>query len=332
MKGPRRLFRARASHIVATLATFAVVLAVAGCGTGQRGEEPTPEREPTPLAWADRVVRDVTYCERGDLALKMDLYLPAPSSVPSPAVVYLHAGAWEFGNKFAFGGIAAFDELLSRGYAVASIEYRLAPMHKFPAQIEDAKCAVRFLRVSSSEYDIDQERIAALGGSAGGHLAALLGVTDSSDGFDGDGHNHESSEVAAVVDLFGPVNLEAPDFVPYAKDASQRVFDAPVSGDATAALRYASPVTYVTADDPPFLLIHGEDDGVVPPNQSEALAWKLGEAGVPVHLVFVENAEHGLAPTGGQVDPPIDELVVLIADFLDWTMGRAAPSASASGR
>jgi acetyl esterase/lipase len=306
---------------------FAVIAAAGiACRAAELAPEPYETAEPGAAA---RIVRGVTYCSPGGTDLAMDIHLPNAHTRPAPAVLYLHAGAWEFGDRNAYGGIATFDELLGRGYVVAAIDYRLAPAHRFPAQIEDAKCAIRFLRGRAGEFGIDEDRIAALGGSAGGHLAALLGVTDSSHGFDGDGYNHESSSVAAVVDLFGPASLDTPDFIPFAADAAHRVFGVAPGADPSRALNRASPVTYVSAGDPPFLIIHGKDDGVVPPNQSEALAWKLAAANVPVSLVMVDNAEHGLAATGGAVTPSIDELVILIADFLDWTMPPGAPDVSA---
>jgi len=298
----------------------ALAVAAAGCDAdGAPSIATRPAATPTALAGSEHIKRDLTYCEHGGVELKMDIYFPSAPDVSMPAVLYLHGGAWVFGNKLAAGGVVDFSELLERGYVVASIDYRLAPKHPFPAQIEDAKCAVRFLRANADRYGIDTERIAAWGASSGGHLAALLGVTDESAWFDGsDTHAGVSSRVQAVIDLSGPTDLTSPDYLWNASDASVSLFGKKGAADR-ATLRWASPVTYVTPDDPPFLIIHGEDDGVVPLNQSEALVWKLTDAGVPVRFIRVENAEHGLAPTGKPtlVWPSDRAVVTMVGDFLD---------------
>ena len=168
-----------------------------------------PETSPPHLASKlGTVDRDITYGNVDGIALKMDIYYPRISLETTPALVYVHGGGWTSGDKGSGDVMLDTPELLSRGYLVASVNYRLAPQYKFPAQIEDVKCAVRFLRANASAYGIDASRIGVWGGSAGGHLAALLGVTDSNAGFDGSGgHQQESSRVQAVVDLYGPTEF-----------------------------------------------------------------------------------------------------------------------------
>lgn len=204
-------------------------------------------------------IRDVTYCSTGADDLKMDVYLPSASySTFRPAAVYVHGGGWTSGDKKSWEGTLDVSELLSRGYVVFSLNYRLAPQYKFPAQIEDVKCAIRSLRANSAIYHINPNLIGTWGGSAGGHLVSLLGVADQSAGFDVGQFLGQSSRVEAVVDYFGPSDLASPDFASAAHQVILSVFG------SQDELKSASPVTYITKDDPPFLIFQGELDTTVP--------------------------------------------------------------------
>src|SRR5437868_3289993 len=165
--------------------------------------------------------RDVTYCTAGGVDLQMDIYAPARlAGARAPAVMFVHGGAWSGGDKASGEGAPEIAELVDRGYVVASISYRLAPRYVFPAQIEDVKCAVRYLRANASSLHIDPKRIGAWGASAGAQLVSLLGTTDESAGFEGDGgYLNESSRVQAVVDMYGRADLSTvpttrPDLLP----------------------------------------------------------------------------------------------------------------------
>jgi acetyl esterase/lipase len=289
----------------------------AGCGDDLEPSSTPTGPTPTPPPITEDVEYGVEYCTRDDVALLMDIYRPSRPQEVSPAILYLHAGIWALGDRNTVGGPVEFEELVSRGYVVATMDYRLATDHPFPAQIEDAKCAVRYLRSHAEEHGIDPDQIGVWGASAGGHLAALLGVANSDAGFDGGGqHDGVSSEVQAVVDMFGPADLEAPDFVEGAANVAREVFGAEGPG-AGEALRRASPVTYVSPGDAPFLIIHGALDEVVPLGQSQALAMRLEASGVPHTLLVVENAEHGLAPSGGEPSPSMAEVDRAIGEFFD---------------
>lgn len=239
---------------------------------------------------------DVVYARVGDRELKLDLARPdAPG--PHPAVVVLHGGGWRMGNKKELRPWV--EALAARGYVAASVGYRLAPDHVFPAQIEDCKTAVRFLRTNAAAYGIDTDRVAAMGFSAGGHLAALLGLTDAAAGFDGNLYPKESSRVQAVVDYFGPTDLAGFG----TDDAAQRSMLGPLIGakfaDKPEAHERASPVKYVAKGAPPFLIFHGTKDWVVPVEQSRALATKLKDVGTAVQLVEVPGEGHGwVGPAG----------------------------------
>ena len=256
---------------------------------------------------------DITYGNADGISLKMDIYYPKITKKPVPAVVYVHGGAWCNGDKGNLVWPEGLQELITRGYLVSAINYRLAPHYKFPAQIEDVKCAIRFLRTKASICNLDSSRIGAWGSSAGGHLAALLGVTDRSVGFEGSGGwMNQSSQVQGVVDMWGPTDL------PSFKGNSlplELVFG--TADYQSEILRRASPLTYVSKSAPPFLILHGEKDDIVPPAQSYILYNKLVSANVPASLVMVENAGHTLVPYRGPISPTRAEVTQMIADFFD---------------
>jgi acetyl esterase/lipase len=256
---------------------------------------------------------DVTYCTMEGVDLAMDVYYPDDMDGEWPAVVYIHGGAWMGGDKTSGAGYRELPELVSRGYLAVSVNYRLAPDYPFPAMIEDVKCAIRHLRAHAREYNLDPERIGAWGSSAGGHLVSLLGVTDREQGYDQAGqYLDQSSRVMAVADLFGPADLTLVTDTPRVREA---VFG--TADPSAAILETASPVIYVTADDPPFLILHGDRDDVVPPEHSERLYARLTEAGVPVVFVLVENAGHGFSRADGAINPSRDQITGMIADFFD---------------
>ena len=262
-----------------------------------------------------RVERDVTYCVVGNLPLKMGIYHPRSTNRVVPALLYVHGGGWTKGDKAAGAGTREIGGMVRRSYLVAAVNYRLAPEHKFPAQIEDVKCAVRFLRANARAYGLDPKRIGAWGGSAGGHLVSLLGLTDRSAGLEGPGgYVDKSSRVQAVVDMFGLIDLTQV-FNGANPRILQEVFN--VTGPDSEILKWASPVTYASSDDPPFLILHGAKDVLVPVSQSLELCDRLRAVGVSVNLVIVKNAGHSFAPVGGKIRPTRAEVTKMVADFFD---------------
>jgi acetyl esterase/lipase len=278
-----------------------------------RVHTPTPSQ--TIKAKAGASYLDVTYCTPDGIPQKMNVFYPKQlSDKPMPIAVYVHGGGWTSGDKGSGAGSVDMQELLARGYIVASLDYRLAPQHKWPSQITDVKCAIRHLRAHAAMYDLDPKRIGVWGGSAGGHLVAMLGTTDTSAGFDVGEYLDQSSRVQVVVDLFGPADLPAM-LGGRAFIVAQTVFGATSRDDPV--LVQASPVTYITPDDPPFLILHGDQDTVVPLEQSQILYDKLKAGGVSAMLVIVKNAGHGFTPSGGAISPSRAELTKRIADFFD---------------
>jgi acetyl esterase/lipase len=261
-----------------------------------------PSLTPASDAPHDVVVeRDVTFGRGGSVDLKLDLARPRDGG-PHPAVVILHGGAWRLGDhrmlsmrtRFLGGESSLIEYFAARGFVAVTAQYRLVPSAVFPAQIEDAKAAVRWLRANAGRYGVNPDHIASCGYSAGGHLACLLGVTSPPDGLEGTGgHAEQSSRVQAVVDLFGPTDLAAADWHP---DAFEGVLAPLVGGrlaDKPDLYRRASPLTYITKDAPPFYIAHGTRDPIVPPAQSKRLADKLREAGVDCRYVEMPGEGHG---------------------------------------
>jgi acetyl esterase/lipase len=286
--------------------------------TRAAGSVTTPNRPGQGLSIPGVLSRDVTYCTMDGLALKMDIYQPQPApKQPAPTVLFVHGGGWTQGDKTAPGNLVDFAALVLRGYAVASIDYRLAPKYQFPAMLYDAKCAVRFLRAKAGTYNIDANRIGAMGDSAGGHIVSLLGATDAKAGFEQGEYLDQSSRVQAVADLYGPADLTS---------ASGSIIGLQlgrVFGTAPGAFEKASPVTYITPDDPPFLILQGDRDQIVPASQSEELNDRLKAAGVPSTLVIVKNAGHGFTPMGGTISPSRADITRTIVAFFDQQLKNA---------
>jgi acetyl esterase/lipase len=266
--------------------------------------------------------RTITYCIEGGQALAMTLFAPSTVGTSRPAVLEVHGGGWQHGSRLlSLSESGTATDLVDAGFVVASIDYRLAPANPWPDQIVDVKCAVRYLRAHAHDLGIDPDRIAALGTSAGGQLVSLLGTTGSSTGssalWDTGPYPDESSAVDAVVDEFGPADLDAGGWPAGSVAMIHRVFGA-APGTPSPLLAQASPVAHVSAGDPPFLIVQGTDDQVVPMTQSEQLAAQLRTDHVPVDLVMVDGGRHGLETPGENPTPPA--IAALITAYLVQTL------------
>jgi acetyl esterase/lipase len=280
-----------------TLIRVAVIGLMLGCGT-LFAADPVPKSKAAqiPLPAGVQQRRDLPYVTGGHERQRLDLYLP-PNAKNVPLVVWVHGGGWQNGSKDRPPALV----LLSKGYAVASINYRLSSHAVFPAQIEDCKAAIRWLRAHAKDYGYDPNRIAAWGSSAGGHLVAMLGVTGDVKEFDTGENLNVSSRVQAVVNYYGPSDLLGMDAQSTA--ISRMKHDAPDSPESRLLggtlqenkekARRASPITYVSNDDPPMLLVHGDADPLVPLAQSETLLAALKKAGVDASLYVVKGGGHG---------------------------------------
>lgn len=266
---------------------------------------PIPEQSENGL-----IETNITYCTVDGVDLKMDVYYPQSTDELLPVAMYVHGGGFTGGDKQAGSGKPFIQPLVNSGYLVVSVNYRLAPQYPFPAPIEDVKCAIRSLRANAGKYNLDVNRIGVFGSSAGGQLVSLLGTMDASAGMEGNGgYLEQSSRVHAVVSMAGPSDLT---LICSLLSEEYKVF----CQDTEALLAY-SPLSYVSPDDPPFLLLHGELDTIVSPIHSELLLDKLTDAGVPVRLTMVQNAAHVFSPRNGEMQPSLEELFNIVIRFFN---------------
>ena len=251
------------------------------------------------------VFRDLPYITNGHARQKLDLFLPKDGK-NLPLIINIHGGAFRGGSK----EMAVPLDYLARGYAVASINYRLSQHAVFPAQIEDCKAAVRWLRANAAKYGLAPGYFAAWGSSAGGYLAAMLGTTGDVGEFEVGENLGVSSRVQAVVDYFGPTDFLQMDAHRTPHGQLHTPANSPESQLVGGAIEEnkekvgkANPITYVTNSAPPFLICHGDHDPLVPHHQSELLEAALKRAGVPVTFYTVNGAGHG-----GFHDPKVPEM------------------------
>jgi len=249
-------------------------------------------------------VKDVVYGRGGDRELKLDYARPGDPGT-FPAILCVHGGGWSGGKRQDFQFLLKI--LAARGYVAATATYRLAPAHPFPAQIEDVKCAVRWMRARAKELGLDPARIGAVGASAGGHLVCLLGAADAADGLEGSGGwGDASSRVQVVVNIVGPTDLTTGRW----SLTSQKILENFLQGTLEAnpgIYRRASPVTYLTPDDPPVMTFQGTADPLVPLEQAEILHRRLSRLGIENRLIILEGRGHGWV--GEDMDRTIQDTI-----------------------
>ena len=255
---------------------------------------------------------DIEYERVGDLSLKLDLHTPQAAN--PPLIVYVHGGAWRGGSK----SDVPIAKLIEHGFAIASVDYRLSTQAPFPAQIQDIKAAIRFLRAKSELFHLNSSRIAIIGSSAGGHLAALVGVTNGNKALEGTIGEHlsQSSDVQCIVSLFGASNLQTilSQSTEFGLKMRVPALQLLLGGQPTEKpdlAKLASPVAHLDKDDPPLLLIHGDADPQMPPQQSQELAKAYEALKLPVQLIMLPGGKHG----GREFYD--DERTAIVAKFLD---------------
>ena len=282
----------------------------------------TPKQTPKPyqLPAGIKMEKDIAYIEGGDEAQKLDIYVPeAPSDKPLPLIVHIHGGGWRAGNKFP----CPVTPMVLKGYAVASVEYRFSQKAVFPAQIQDCQAAIRWLRAHAKQYHFDPDHLGVVGGSAGGHLSALVGTSGGKKAFPSIGsHPDESDRVQAVIDIYGPADFSTVVHQAAEDKNVKNIFAFNTPSDPYSSLigtnlddkpkaDAVSPVHYVSKDSPPFLILHGTHDTLVPYAQSVQLEAALKAQGVPVWLQTLPGAGHG-GPAFGK--PAIIQLMQTFFD------------------
>ncbi len=229
------------------------------------------------------------YTRAGDTDLRLDLCMPDKGHDARPAVLCIHGGGWHGGVRSEY--IPLIVQLAREGYVAASVDYRLAPAHRFPAQIEDVASAVRWLRANSKQYNIDPQRIGVLGWSAGGHLACLLGTTGGGLKLEGLATGTQGQGgVQAVVSFSGLTDLTA-DYWETVPSGARKLIGASLEENPDA-YRLASPISHVDRDDPPFLFLHGAEDDVVPLDQARRMLNALKSVGVEATLEVFSGTGH----------------------------------------
>lgn len=247
--------------------------------------------------------RDVTYCNSQTL----DVFIPSEAATrPLPLAIFVH-GAGLIGGAKGYLNPTFLNALATAGFAVASVNYRLAPHSRWPAQIEDVKCAIRYLRHNAGTYGINPGKVFAFGTSFGGLLVSLTALIAQQPVFDAGPYLNESSGLSAAVDMFGPTDLPG-----WISDSEVQL----VFGGNRAELLAASPVHYVTVQAPPILIVHGTNDASVPESQSVEFYDRLAAAGDQTQLVLVHNMGHMWAQVGPQpIDPSLTQIA---ADMVSW--------------
>jgi acetyl esterase/lipase len=275
------------------IASLVIVLLVLSPVVAQQ-----PKQKATPpLPENVHVQQDVEYAKAGDVSLKLDIYKPNPeSTAPRACVVWIHGGGWQGGNKSSGARLLA-PFVASGDYVGVSVGYRLTDVAPFPAQIHDCKAAIRYVRANAGKLGIDPNKIGVWGSSAGGHLVSLLGTSGDVKDVEGNlGTTGVSSRVACVVDFCGPSDFPNFELTSGAQGPITKLLGG-LPKDRSEIAKQASPITYVSKDDPPFLVVHGTNDATVPFDQGVRFSDALKKGGVDSTLIRMEGGGHGI---GGQ--------------------------------
>ena len=316
-----------------------VLLSVTGCGStptatasapaavAPAGAMPALPQGGPPVAFSvEPNYKDLVYAPVS-ATQKLDLYLPTTGAGPFPLVINIHGGGFKFGDKGMLSETTG-KALLNAGFAVASIDYRLSGEAIFPAAVQDAKAAVRFLRANAAQYNLNPDKVAVFGQSAGGNIAAMVGVTGNISDYDDAslGNAGVSSAVQAVINQYGPTDFLQMDAQAKAQgcsasdqthnDASS--FESAYIGAAIQTVpeqvKKSNPITYISKDTPPFLIQKGDQDCTVPVESTKMLADALSAANLDATYTSLAGAGHG----GSQFET--DENIALMISFLDKYM------------
>lgn len=258
---------------------------------------------------------DVVYAERGDEKLLADIYVPEGEG-PFPGVLVVHGGAWVMGNRLQLGNVSR--KLSRSGYSAVAINYRLAPTNRFPAQIEDCKTAVRWMRTNADKYKIDPQRLGGWGYSAGAQLVGLLGTTEASDGLEGPDATPDSpsTRLQAVVAGGAPC-----DFRSAPEDSLRLAFWlGGTRREKPEQYRLASPMEFLTRDDPPVFFYHGERDRLVDIAGPEAMMAELEKLDIPTKMFVLPRASHIGTMASGE---PINEGIAFLNEHLKSAEGES---------
>jgi acetyl esterase/lipase/predicted alpha/beta-hydrolase family hydrolase len=311
-----------------TLARLTMILGMTSLMHAQQPRRPEGIMPPPQVPEGTKAMRDLSYVKDGHERHKLDLFVPEKADGPLPLLIWIHGGGWQNGSKEGCPPLR--NGYTTRGYAVASLNYRLSGHAIFPAQIEDCKAAIRWLRAHANEYNLDPKRFGVWGSSAGGHLVALLGTSGDVKEFDIGADLDQSSRVQAVCDYFGPTDftvfVTTPGYESHATDSSPeaKLIGGAVMQNKDKAARL-NPITHVTKDDPPFLIVHGDNDRTVPLNQSSLLFEALKKAGASVQFHTIKGAGHGQGFGGPEIEP-------MVSAFFERNLKSSSPPAAPAAK
>lgn len=264
-----------------------VMLAVVLCFSSVVAAQP---KAPADVAFE----RDVVYGKAGEVELKLNMARPVKhdeNAKPLPVIVVIHGGGWAAGNREAHNDLTW--RFAQRGFLSVTLSYRFAPKFPFPAQVEDVKCAVRYLRAHAKKLNINPDKIGAVGFSAGAHLSMMLATMDAGDGLEGDGgHKDQASKVQAAVSFVGPTDFTVDD-LPAATNGIIKNWLGGDTKEKAEAAKLASPITYVNKGDGPILLFQGTVDPLVPNTQAYRMAEAMTKAGVKGRVELIIGGGHG---------------------------------------
>ena len=274
------------------------------------GQEQRPKAAATPpIPEGVHYEPDVAYHQVGDTVLRMDIARPQKGEGPLPCIVVIHGGGWRGGHYKVH--VPQIFDFAKRGYVAATIQYRLVPAARWPAQIDDVQAGVRYLRSKAEDHRIDQQRFGAVGFSAGAHLSMLLGTMDKAESKEGPGSDDaKSSKVQAVVSYFGPTDLSQRDF-PEVVNTMLADFLGGLPEEKATLFKAASPVTHIDKDDAPILHFQGTKDRLVPHTQGYLLADAMSKAGLPGRVEMLVGADHGWG------NPELDRTIRATFDFFE---------------
>jgi acetyl esterase/lipase len=286
----------------------AIAVAVAAFAVGVTGSGAAARTTNVPSSDGVQVERNLTYRTVGGEELKLDAYLPVGVGV-RPGVMVIYGGGWVLGSKEFSAPMA--QGLAEQGFVAFAMNYRLAPAHPFPAAVDDVRASVKWVRDHASDFGLDPGRIGAIGGSAGGHLAAMLATS-------GEGPLDRGSRVAAVVSWAGPMDLHPDEYGPDSQPYLRAFLDCLVGPCDESKIVAASPISHVDPTDAPMFIANGDSDVLVPSDQATRMSDALDRAGVPHELLIVPNAGHDERLIGPVVEPSLR--------FLQQQLGGSEPN------
>jgi acetyl esterase/lipase len=265
--------------------------------------------------------RDIVYGMGGEKELQLDLYSPKDLTEPVPAMIFIHGGGWRKGKRQDYKMYTT--QFAAKGYVTATVTYRLGPEGYFPNCVEDVKCAVRWMRANAEELHVDPERIAVIGGSAGGHLSMMVGYSSDVPELEGTGgHEGVSSAVAAVIDIYGPTDFTT------GPNRNHKLLTNFMQGtyeELPEKFAKGSPLTYVDESDPPTLIFHGTVDSLVPVRQSDLLAERFQSLGMTYWYDRIDGWPHAMDVAQSVNDRVIEVTTAFLAEVFNEPAEAFAP-------